>query len=174
MPTPLVPTRPIIIDTREQTPWCFPSSLRTIRRGLDFGDYSLDGLDSVVAIERKSIPDLLGCVGSSRERFTRHLFGLADLPFAHVVVEGSMAAVAAEVEANTRLNLSSVMGTIVSWSTSTGVHFWFPDDRRFATALALRILTISERKFDGYVAQHAVGGRNKVPLHLVGEEMLLP
>jgi len=171
--TPLVPIRPIIIDTREQAPWCFPPSMQTIRRGLGFGDYSLDGLDSVVAIERKSIPDLLGCVGTSRERFTRHLFGLADLPFAHVVVEGSMATVASEVE-NTSLNLSSVMGTIVSWAAATGVHFWFPDDRRFATALALRILTISERKFDGYVAQQKVGNDKRVPLHLVGEEMLLP
>jgi ERCC4-type nuclease len=42
----------IIIDTREQQPWSFDHYL-TANRKLDTGDYSIEGLESIVAIERK-------------------------------------------------------------------------------------------------------------------------
>lgn len=42
----------IIIDTREQQPWSFDHYL-TANRKLDTGDYSIEGLENIVAIERK-------------------------------------------------------------------------------------------------------------------------
>lgn len=162
----LVPTRPIVIDTREQTPWTFPDGIKTVRRGIHFGDYTLDGLDEIVAIERKSAMDMIGCVGQSRGRFEKHLYGLADLPFAHVIIECSMRALC-ETCSKTGVNVSSLVGTIVAWQAATGVHFWTPDDRRFAAALAVRILFHSEKKWDQKLAQVGVG--QNTPLHLVGE-----
>ena len=42
----------IIVDTREQQPWSF-SEYITANRKLDTGDYSIEGLEDVICIERK-------------------------------------------------------------------------------------------------------------------------
>jgi len=43
----------IIVDTREQKPWAF-ASCNTIKKKLDTGDYSIEGLENVLCIERKN------------------------------------------------------------------------------------------------------------------------
>lgn len=42
----------IIIDTREQQPWLFEGHT-TAHRKLDTGDYSIEGLENILCIERK-------------------------------------------------------------------------------------------------------------------------
>lgn len=42
----------IIIDTREQQPWIFDHYV-TANKKLDTGDYSIEGLENLLAIERK-------------------------------------------------------------------------------------------------------------------------
>lgn len=61
-----------IVDTREQqplTPWLIKSGARfrlaTKRATLTTGDYSLVGLESHVAVERKSLGDLIGTLFGS-------------------------------------------------------------------------------------------------------------
>lgn len=66
----------IIIDTREQAPFAFRHERMdaTTEPGtLAVGDYSLAGLEDRVAVERKSLPDLVMCLGRERERFEREL-----------------------------------------------------------------------------------------------------
>jgi len=59
----------ILVDTREQTPWSFPKTEQVERAGLTTGDYSLAGLEGLVAIERKSLEDFVSCCGKGRERW---------------------------------------------------------------------------------------------------------
>ena len=54
------------IDSREQLPLSL-DLLRVQNCTLDTGAYSLAGCEHVVRIERKSLDDVLGCVGSQRE-----------------------------------------------------------------------------------------------------------
>jgi len=42
----------LIVDTREKTPWVF-SSYDVISRKLNTGDYSIEGFEDVISIERK-------------------------------------------------------------------------------------------------------------------------
>jgi ERCC4-type nuclease len=42
----------IIIDTREQKPWEFPGHTTAVQK-LDTGDYSVEGLENILCIERK-------------------------------------------------------------------------------------------------------------------------
>ena len=42
----------IIIDTREQKPWEFPGHATAVKK-LDTGDYSVEGLEDILCIERK-------------------------------------------------------------------------------------------------------------------------
>jgi ERCC4 domain/Lsr2 len=77
----------IIIDAHERYAYRFAGQqVRTTSRGLPCGDYAiiLDGT-LVAAVERKSMPDLIGSLTSGRLRYA--LGQLATLPRAAVVVE---------------------------------------------------------------------------------------
>jgi len=123
----------IIIDTREQQPWWFR---REVDRGdcqicqgcLTTGDYSVDEMRELVAIERKSISDLWSCVGGGRDRFRNQFERLAEIRWSCLIVEGSLTEVARyeSPSGNTRkLQASHVIGTITSWSLRHSVPVWY-------------------------------------------------
>jgi ERCC4-type nuclease len=76
----------IVIDTREQTPWEFEGP--TVRGTLSTGDYSVQGLEHSVAIERKSLADLIGSLTAGRDRFLREVERLKAFRYRCIVVEG--------------------------------------------------------------------------------------
>ena len=83
----------IIVDSREQAPFDFRAE---IYKGVEVevgslatGDYSLKGLEDVVAVERKSLDDLIGCLSTGRERFERELARSRGLNAFMVCVESS-------------------------------------------------------------------------------------
>ena len=81
----------VVVDTREQRPYAFPRDrVTTFRRMLPAGDYSLVGLETVVAVERKTLDDLVSTVIHGRDRFRRELERLATYDAACVVVEGDL------------------------------------------------------------------------------------
>ncbi len=82
----------VIIDTREQAPYLFTRyDVQVERAGLPTGDYSLPGFEDRVAVERKSIDDLIGCLkGGNRDRFERELHLAAHYDLFAVVVEASL------------------------------------------------------------------------------------
>jgi DNA excision repair protein ERCC-4 len=62
----------IVVDSREQAPFLFEGYGAEVAQGtLTAGDYSLAGLESLVAVERKSLSDLVACLGRERDRFER-------------------------------------------------------------------------------------------------------
>lgn len=65
----------IIVDSREQKPYQFSGyPVQTEPAALAAGDYSLAGFQDRIAIEWKSLNDLIGCLkGSDRGRFEREL-----------------------------------------------------------------------------------------------------
>ena len=82
----------IVIDTREQRPFSFGRWEVESQRGtLQTGDYSLAGFEDRVAIERKSVDDLIACfMGANRERFERELSRARDYDLFAVVVEAGL------------------------------------------------------------------------------------
>jgi DNA excision repair protein ERCC-4 len=75
-------------DTREQL--ILPiRRLPVIRKNLYCGDYSLDGAEWSVGIERKSIEDLVNCCTSERDRWERSLLRLRGCPFRRLLIVGS-------------------------------------------------------------------------------------
>ncbi len=89
LPAELRPDQVVaIIDTREQLPLDL-SPLRTEAATLPTGDYSVRGLESIVAIERKGLGDLLACIGGERERFDREVQRLLGYPVCAVIVEAT-------------------------------------------------------------------------------------
>lgn len=78
----------IVIDTREQEPYGFTCAV--VRRALPAGDYSADGYEDVVAVERKSLADFARTTIHEFARFAAELDQLAHLPHACIVVEGDL------------------------------------------------------------------------------------
>lgn len=60
----------IVVDTRESKPFKFPKH-KTIEQKLDFGDYAINGKENNIAIERKSLTDLIGSFVSNFDRVER-------------------------------------------------------------------------------------------------------
>ena len=78
----------IVVDTREQAEYGF--ACPTVRRKLDAGDYSVDGYENVVAVERKSLADFVHTVIHDSDRFAVELAKLARFAAACVVVEADL------------------------------------------------------------------------------------
>jgi len=58
---------------------------------LAMGDYSVVGLESIVAVERKSLSDLLSCIGPQRERFDKEVMRLLTYRVKAIVAETTWA-----------------------------------------------------------------------------------
>lgn len=134
-----------IVDSREQLPLIL-DPLQTEIGTLPTGDYSLKGLEHVVCIERKSLDDLLGCVGSDRERFEREVQRMLSYPVRVLLVESTWP----EIElAQWRSKLTSehVIGSLLGWQAS-GISIHMAGDHERAGRHAARLLfTVARRRY---------------------------
>jgi DNA excision repair protein ERCC-4 len=99
----------IIIDTREQDR--LPLSFQSVVDTLPTGDYSYRGGEHTFAIERKSLADLVGCLGVDRERFQRQLDRLRAYEFKRLLIVGDKA----DLEAGnyrSRLNPTAALNSL--------------------------------------------------------------
>jgi ERCC4-type nuclease len=88
-----IPKPVVLIDTREQTPlplerfdnWF--AGIKTATLGT--GDYSIEGMEHLVCLERKSLVDLVGTLMHNRERFFRQLERMQAFPYRAILVEAS-------------------------------------------------------------------------------------
>ena len=81
----------VVVDTREQEGYTFdPRLVFAVRRALPAGDYSIAGLETIVAVERKALDDFVSTVIHCRERFRKELRKLSGYRAACVVVEGGI------------------------------------------------------------------------------------
>jgi ERCC4-type nuclease len=81
-----------IIDSREQKPLQL-SPLASEVATLTTGDYTARGCEELIRIERKSLPDLVACVGRDRSRFEREVDRLMAYPVRILLVESTWAAI---------------------------------------------------------------------------------
>lgn len=130
-------TPTIIIDTREQTPWTF--TLPTEVATLDAGDYSVKGLEHLIAVERKSLSDLLGCIGTHRGRFKRELQRLRGYRFRMLIVETTAAALEAG-EWRSKVHPNAVLGSLAAWTAQYDLLIWPGGDNEASGRFAERYL----------------------------------
>lgn len=132
-----------VIDSREQHPLDL-APLRTCIGALATGDYSVCGLESVIAIERKGLADLLGCIGQERERFHREVLRLSAYPVRALVVESTWL----EIERGrwrSKVNPSAALGSILNW-VAMGLPVVMAGDHARAGRYVSRILFIAARR----------------------------
>ncbi len=78
----------IVIDTKEQTPWHF--TYPTVYKHLDTGDYSIEGRENLICVERKSLNDLVNTVIHDWLRFSKECRRMSAMNHAYIVVEDSV------------------------------------------------------------------------------------
>lgn len=135
--TPAVCPFTVVIDTREQHPYTFqgitaagrPVEVSTITAGLRSGDYSIQGHEDAVAVERKSLQDLYGTLTAGRSRFERELERLQDLAVSVVIVEASWHEIA-DPGFSTRTNPASVVGSVLAMQQRFPGTHWLPAGSR--------------------------------------------
>jgi ERCC4-type nuclease len=76
----------IIIDSREQAPLDFKDS--KIKK-LNAGDYSIEGYEDKIAIERKSAGDIFGTLGKGHKRFKKELERVKEYDYFGIYIEDS-------------------------------------------------------------------------------------
>ncbi len=136
----------VIVDTREQDPLPI-SRLPVIRAGLYTGDYSVAGLESLIAVERKSIPDLVSCcAASNRERFEHELHRLRGFRFRRLLVIGTRQ----EIESGAYRSSvcpAAVLGTLSAFEVRYDVPVVFADDSAAGAALVERWAWYAAREY---------------------------
>lgn len=136
---------PILIDSREQHPLTF-STMATESVGLFCGDYSLLGFEPgtgtpTVAVERKSLPDLLACAGRDRERFMQQWSRLNALGAgnAFVLIEATPRQVLHD-PARSQMGRVAVLNTLLSWQVRFPAVKVLQTEREGAAYLTFRLL----------------------------------
>jgi len=138
-----LPTFRIVCDTREQAAYTF-SSIKPrpeiIYKGLQTGDYSIEGYEDRITCERKSLQDLFGSAGQGRERFEREFERLSKFEYAALVIEAGLGDIFKNPPEHSQMLPKAVFRTLVSWSIRYGVHVWNAPDRTFSEKLTYLIL----------------------------------
>ena len=151
LPAKLDPKNVIaIIDSREQNALNL-EPLTTVTSTLPTGDYSIRGLEHVIAIERKSLQDLVACVGSERERFDREVQRLLAYPVRILVVESSWEQIESHEPINPqwrgRVTKEAVLGSLLGWQAlGLSVHMAC-DHERAGKHVARMLYTVARRRY---------------------------
>lgn len=143
----------VVVDTREQNPWVFEGltqryqgieyslQVKTVRKGLTSGDYSIEGLENTIAIERKSIADLVSTIAHNRERFVSELERLNSFTYSAVIVEGEWKSVLEYCYTNSGYNPTSLDNSIHAWMQRYHIPHWiFRPTRATAVKTAYKVL----------------------------------
>ncbi|MBI5570290.1 MAG: ERCC4 domain-containing protein [Desulfomonile tiedjei] len=137
----------IVQDSREQRGYSPLFQTPCVTGTLTYGDYSIAGLEHLIAVERKSLPDLLGSVTQGRERFETELKRARSLHRFFLLIEASPSAFLVESFGSlSRAHPRSVWGTLMTWSTRYHPVI-FGQDRETAAKICEGLLVGYAREF---------------------------
>lgn len=119
----------ITTDTREQNPYLFTGyPVETITGTLNAGDYSIPGFTDLVAVERKELGDLIGCLTHDRDRFTRELERLRGYDTAALLIEARLETIQAG-KYRSRMKPDAAVQSIISIMEHYRLPVFFAADR---------------------------------------------
>ncbi len=131
----------IIIDTDEKARWRFPLTCTTVVRKLPTGDYSLEGHESLLCVERKSLNDLVKTVIHDWVRFTKQLRRMAAMECATIIVEAPVTALFEKKYEGEALP-QSVRGKLNAILLDFGITTMFLDNREVAAEWCHNLFTL--------------------------------
>lgn len=145
----------IIIDTREQNPWEFGNHT-TSRLKLDTGDYSIEGMEKLLSIERKqSVSEVANNI--TEKRFPNFLERLSLIPHRFMLFEFDLQDVydfpiGSDIPKSKwdslRVTNNYILKHISLFSIRYGIHTIFCGDSDNAEKMAIRIMRTVYDKYN--------------------------
>ena len=113
----------ILYDTREQAPYLFQRypDVTAQAATLTTTDYTLQGLQDKIGLERKSLSDLTGTLTTGRERFQRECERGRGLEYFGLIIEASMEDVRNH-NYRSQMTPQSLLQTLAAYSIRYGLH----------------------------------------------------
>ena len=121
-----IPKPVVLIDTREKLPFDFERFPNWIaeekRHKLKAGDYSVEGMEKILALERKTLSDLITTLMQDRPRFFRLCEQLAKYRWRALLVEASYEDIKSPYDENyTLAHPNAVSGTLDALEAKFGI-----------------------------------------------------
>jgi ERCC4-type nuclease len=90
-----IPKPIVIVDTREKEPFPLQSNhpnwiAGERRAALKTGDYTVEGMENLLCLERKSLPDMVDCSVTSRQRFIAACDRLSKFTWKAILIEATL------------------------------------------------------------------------------------
>lgn len=123
-----IPKPVVLIDTREKHPFDFSGFKNWIagekRTALKVGDYSVEGMESLLLLERKTLSDLITTVIQQRERFFRLCEKMKKYRWRALLIEASYEDIKSPYDYdtyNTLAHPNAVSGTLDALEARYGI-----------------------------------------------------
>ena len=147
----------IIKDTREQEGYTFEASSSRyhvckgmVTRKLDTGDYSIEGLEDKLCIERKaSVVEFANNIGHDQARFMREIERMQEIPHRYMVFEFSLSDLMNFPEGSGipesdwgKLKVTNrfMLKMIMEFQMNHGIHVMFCDSKKNAKWAVLSLI----------------------------------
>jgi len=129
---------PVLYDKQEKRPWVLPFKMK--RANLKTGDYTFEGFEKVIAIEKKSgLIELLNDLANGyRPTFVRFLERLSKYPVKVIVVEDTLS----ELSISRALTHISKKSRGKARLTSRSIYYWTAE---IATKYGIPIVFVGKR-----------------------------
>lgn len=140
-----IPKPVVLVDTREREPlplWSnHPNWIAEERRAtLKTGDYTIEGMESLLTLERKSLPDLANCIVVSRTRFLKACARLSKFRWKAILIEGTLEDIKGGLDRDATLSdvhPNAICGTLDAIEAKFGIPILHTSrDRDLATERA--------------------------------------
>lgn len=141
----------ILADTRETKPWYFEEDeyfSGTARQKVDYGDYSIEGLEGLIFLERKA-----SCVELAKniteDRFHKLMSMGKCFKYKYIIVEAPFddlmnypwnEKLSKEVKSKIKISSNYLLAYLVKVMVTYDIHIFFAENPKSASRLAYRIL----------------------------------
>jgi ERCC4-type nuclease len=134
-----IPKPMVLVDTREQMPFPLagnhPNWIGGEKRvKLGAGDYSIEGMQDILSLERKSLADAIGSTMAGRARFIRSCERLASYRWKAIIIEATYedmkTAYALNEDLVTEAHPNAVCGTLDAIEAKFGIPILYTSQYR--------------------------------------------
>jgi ERCC4-type nuclease len=148
--TGTVPKPQVLVDTREQLPYSFEGFQNWIggsrRATLPTADYSVEGMEDLLVLERKSLGDLVGTLMHHRERFFDECERMTKFRWRAIIVEASYEDVKSPYKQNEFIQShpNGVSGSLDALESKFGIPVIYTSQHRY----------LAEEKAASWLSKH--------------------
>ena len=145
-----IPKPVVLIDTREQNPFNFSRFPNWIsqqkNQKLNVGDYSVEGMEDLLVMERKSLSDLITTLMQQRARFFKVCEKMMKYRWRALIVEASYEDIKSpyDEDLNTYAHPNAVSGTLDALESKFGIPVIYTSQNQ----------TLAEEKAASWLSKH--------------------